>query len=123
MSFKFSERSKKELATCHYDLQRLAEALILKVDFAVLKGERGEAEQNKAFAEGFSKLRYPLSKHNRKPSLAFDLAPTPIDWKNTQRFIDFGEIVMDTAKELDIKIRWGREFKFKDLPHFEMITE
>lgn len=54
MSFKFSERSKKELATCHYDLQRLAEALILKVDFAVLKGERGEAEQNKAFDEGFS---------------------------------------------------------------------
>lgn len=120
---KFSERSLKELATCHPDLQRLANALIEEVDFAVLKGERGEAEQNKAFDDGFSQLRFPHSKHNRKPSHAFDLSPTPIDWKNTQKFIDFGEIVMAKAKELGIKLRWGREFKFKDLPHYELIDD
>lgn len=120
--FKLSERSKRELATCHHDLQRIGEALILKVDFTVIKGRRGKEEQNKAFAEGKSKLKYPFSKHNPDPSLAFDLAPNPIDWNDTDKFIIFGELVMKTADELGIRLKWGRDFSFKDLVHFEMIT-
>ncbi len=70
----------KHLTTCHSDLQRLAHVVILEYDFKVLEGFRDEETQNLAFDNGLSKLQWPNSKHNAKPSEAIHMVPYPIDW-------------------------------------------
>lgn len=117
----FGKMSLERLATCDERLQRVARAAIARTDFSVACGHRGEQEQNEAYARGFSKLKFPQSKHNIKPSKAMDLVPWPVDWKNIDRFKDLAAIVKQEAAKLDVKIRWGGDWaKFRDYPHFEL---
>lgn len=116
----FGKKSLERLSTCHEDLQRIAHELIKEMDVTVLCGHRNEADQNAAFINGHSKLRYPNSKHNVLPARAMDLAPYPIDWKDISRFMDMCKRVEAIAKRLGIKIRLGRDFSFKDYPHIEL---
>ena len=41
----------------------------------IVCGHRNKEDQNKAFAEGKSKLKWPKGKHNKLPSQAVDAAP------------------------------------------------
>lgn len=117
----FGKMSLERLATCDERLQRVAHAAIARTDFSVACGYRGEQEQNEAYARGFSKLKFPQSKHNIKPSKAMDLVPWPVDWKNIDRFKDLAAIVKQEAAKLDVKVRWGGDWaKFRDYPHFEL---
>ena len=131
--YKFSQKSKTNLATCHPLLQLIFNEVINHVDCTVLEGHRGEKEQNEAFNKGFSKVKYPNSKHNQSPSMAADVVPFPIDWKDTQRFILFIGIVLGISKmllngtnyELVSGIDWDndlniKEHSFLDYPHFEL---
>ena len=77
-------------------------------------------EQEAAFQAGTSPLHYPHSKHNRSPSLAVDVAPSPLNWENLKAFDKFAEVVFATAKELGIKVVWGKTFKNVDRPHWEL---
>lgn len=118
---KFSKTSLKKLETCHEDLQRLCHKVIKVYDFSVLCGHRTREEQNKAYYEGFTLVNWPDSKHNKYPSLAVDIAPYPIDWNDKQRFIDLSKIMINTANNLNIKIKWGGHFrKLVDMPHYEL---
>ena len=126
---KFSMTSIKRLATCDARLQQIANAAIVKYDFTVLCGHRGEEDQNDAFERGTSKLKFPNSKHNKWPSRAMDLAPFPIDWDDIGRFKELAKIVLEEAKRIGVKVRWGadwdrdgdwRDEKFRDWPHFEL---
>lgn len=122
--YKFSDKSLKKLETCHDDLQRLMMMVMRKniMDFTILEGYRGEEEQNRLKKEGKSNARYGQSKHNLNPSHAVDIAPYPIDWQDTERFALLAGIILSTAKDLGINIRWGGDFKsIKDMPHFELI--
>jgi peptidoglycan L-alanyl-D-glutamate endopeptidase CwlK len=119
--------SKVKLATCHPDLRRLVEAVVAGVDagdlatagitdLTVLCGYRGQVEQDQAYKDGASKLRYPNSRHNLVPAMAVDLAPFPLDWKNREAFLVLRGYVLAKAATLGVKIRtisW-------DLPHFEL---
>lgn len=117
----FSKRSLDNLAQCHPDLQKVAKEAIRHFDFVITTGHRNKADQNKAFASGHSKLQYPHSKHNKKPSLAFDAAPYPIDWEDIARFDEMGKVMKAAAKTVGVKITWGGSWKsFKDRPHFEV---
>ena len=116
MSYKLSERSLNNLAECHPDLQKIAHEAIKEFDFVVIEGYRGEKEQNEAFAKGFSKLRYPKSKHNKRPSLAFDACPNPIDWQARAKFLEMRKVFQRVADRLGIKVR----FISWDLPHIEL---
>lgn len=133
---KFSEKSLKQLATCHQDLQVLFHEVIKFHDCTVTEGFRNEAAQNKAFAEGKSKLKWPNGKHNRYPSMAVDVYPYPIDMDDVNRFYCFAGRVLGIADILRIegkmqhKLRWGgdwdsdndlKENNFNDLVHFELI--
>jgi peptidoglycan L-alanyl-D-glutamate endopeptidase CwlK len=113
---KFSERSLKNLAECHPDLQRIAHEAIKEFDFVVIEGHRGQKEQNEAFARGTSQLRWPRSKHNKSPSLAFDACPYPIDWQARARFLEMRRVVQRVAARLGIGVR----FISWDLPHLEL---
>jgi peptidoglycan L-alanyl-D-glutamate endopeptidase CwlK len=111
-----SKRSLNNLSQCHPDLQKIAHEAIKEFDFVVICGHRGEKAQNEAFAKGTSKVRWPNSKHNKTPSLAFDACPYPIDWEARARFLQMREVLRASAKKLGIKVR----FISWDLPHIEL---
>ena len=71
----FSKTSLKRLETCHTHLQLIANEAIKYTDFSIVTGERTKEEQDDLFYRGFSKVKYPNSKHNTSPSLAVDIAP------------------------------------------------
>ena len=123
----FSIKSRNNLKQCHIDLQVVFTEVVKIVDCSVICGYRGEKDQNEAFDKGFSKLRFPKSKHNKIPSQAVDAVPYPVDWKDKQRIIDFGAFVMDRADKLwkegkiTHRVQWGGNWvTFPDLPHYQI---
>ena len=125
----FGKSSQDKLATCDPRLQKVFNEVIKYFDCIVIEGHRGEEAQNKAFAEGKSKLKYPQGKHNKTPSLAADVLPYPIDWNDTNRMRYFAGFVVGIAATMGIKLRWGGDWNqntelkdnsFNDLPHFEI---
>ena len=138
----FGKKSRSELETAHPDLQALFNKVVDQYDCSVLQGHRTRQEQDAAFANGNSTLRWPKSKHNTKPSMAVDVVPYPIDWGNTgtkteqkkaiNRFYHFAGYVLATADSMNIKVRWGGDWdgdkmftdqKFDDLPHWELLDD
>lgn len=141
--FSYGESSQAQLATCDTRLQAIAAAVIHIMDVKVLEGHRDEEKQNKAYAEGKSKVKWPNGEHNSLPSKAFDLAPYPVIWptpemkkhnfekyvKAVARFYLMAGVVMACAWFLKVKIRWGGDWdgdwdlfdqKFDDIGHFEL---
>lgn len=121
MKAKLGKVSAERLATCHEDLQRLVREVYdtAPFDIVVLCGHRDEKAQELAFNTGMSKLHWPHSRHNSTPSLAVDLAPYPVDWKDRAAFAELRHHVLFTATKLGIPIRviiW-------DLPHYELIKQ
>jgi peptidoglycan LD-endopeptidase CwlK len=117
----FSKRSLDNLAQCHPDLQKVAKECIKHFDFTVICGHRGKAAQDKAFADKKSKVKWPDSKHNKKPSLAFDATPVPLDWNNKASFHTMARHMKQAAEKVGVSIKWGGDFKnFFDGPHFEI---
>ena len=128
----FSKQSESKLLTCHADLQTIFRTVIQRFDFTVICGFRTFEQQADIFATGFSKKEAGKSKHNLSPSLAVDVAPFPIDWKNEKAFYYLAGAVMLVAWELDIPIRWGGDWNmndnlndqnFFDIGHFELIRK
>lgn len=133
---KFSNASKAQLGTAHPELELLFNTIIEFVDCQVLEGYRNQADQEKDFNAGNSKLHYPFGRHNKIPSMAVDVAPYPVDWNNISRFYWFAGIVMGTAKMLKAQgkmkydIRYGGDWNrnyditdekgLRDLVHFEL---
>lgn len=125
----FSQRSLANLSQAHPDLQVLFHRVIEVFDCAVICGYRGPEEQEAAFNAGTSKAHFGQSKHNQMPSLAVDVVPCPIDWKDTDRMHYFAGVVMGIALQLGLRVRWGGDWngntilsdqKLHDLPHFEL---
>ena len=138
-TYSFGKTSKERLETCHSDLGTLFNYVVRKYDCSILQGYRSRAEQNSYFKSGQSKLKWPKSKHNSKPSRAVDVAPYPIDWgesgtqeqrrKAIARFYHFAGYVLAMAEVLNIEVRWGGDWdsdkdfadqNFDDLVHWEL---
>jgi len=132
---KFSQTSKERLKSCNPELQILFNYVIKYFDCSILCGERNKKAQNKAFADGFSTVQYPHSKHNKSPSDAVDVVPYPISWDDTDRmryFIGFVKGVAKILKEYGLMekeiitgIDWDNDQdlndqRFLDFPHFEV---
>ena len=126
---RFGTRSKANLSSCHTDLQKVFNKVIERVDCSVLCGHRGKEDQDKAFDEGRSKVKYPNGRHNAKPSNAVDVTPYPVNWKDRERQTLFAGYVLGIAEGMGIKLRWGGDWdqdfqvadnKFDDFPHFEI---
>jgi peptidoglycan L-alanyl-D-glutamate endopeptidase CwlK len=99
-------------------------------DCTVICGHRNEEDQQKVFAQGYSKVQYPNSKHNSLPSKAIDIMPYPLSLgKNKNYYYFMAGTVKAIATQMNIKIRWGGDWNsnnifedntFEDLVHFEI---
>lgn len=125
----FSNASKEQLATLDPRLAIVLLEAIKVIDFKIIEGHRGKTAQDKAFQEGKSKVRWPNGKHNRRPSLAVDIAPWPIDWKDTERFVLFCGVIIGIGAMMGVKLRWGGDWdsdwqvkdeRFRDYGHLEL---
>ena len=94
----------------------------------VICGYRSNEDQKIAFESGNSKLPPGKSKHNLKPSQAIDCVPDPdqnpktISWDDLKEFEIMCHVFESMADDMGIKIRLGRDFKFKDFPHIELVN-
>jgi len=127
---KFGRKSKEILSTCDERLQEILNEVIKYYDFSVLSGYRNANEQNEIFRKGYSKKQYPDSKHNSSPSIAVDVAPYPINWKDTRRFDILAGYIMMCAESREINLRWGGDWDmdkdvldqtFNDIGHMELL--
>lgn len=128
----FGEQSMARLRTAHPMLRALFCEVVKHFDCTILCGVRDQAEQDRLFEEGKSRVLFPNSSHNSNPSMAVDVAPWPVDWTDTERFIYFGGYVKGVAMRMGVPIRWGgdwdgdfqvRDNRFNDLVHFELLKD
>lgn len=127
---KFSDASIQKLETCHSKLYEIFNEVIKHFDCTVLSGYREKKDQDQLFTDGKSKLRFPKSAHNVLPSMAVDVAPYPISWDDTKRFVLFAGFVLGIARARGVILRWGGDWDmdmqlkdnvFNDLVHFELV--
>lgn len=115
----FGDKSNKKLETCHPKLQKIMREVIKNLDFSIIWGYRDKQLQN-TFHKNGTGLPWPKSRHNRKPSLALDIAPFPIDWLDDQRFVILAGKVLEEGTKQGVKLVWGGLWLRKDLGHFEL---
>lgn len=126
---KLSHASQEKLNSVRLDLRKVALKAFetMPFDIMVLEGARTKERQDELFAKGATKVR--ISRH--MSGNAIDIAPYPIDWNDTDRFVVMAKHMFNAAKELGIKIRWGGNWSstdeeqeppssFVDMPHFEL---
>lgn len=118
----FGRKSREVLHTCDERLQNILNEAIKHYDFSVVHGYRNMEEQNTLFNQGFSKLRWPLSKHNSYPSRAVDIVPFPGGWENPNAFFDrMATFVLAEASRQGVRLEWGGHWRsFPDYAHFEL---
>ena len=127
----FSKASAARLATCHPDLQKIFNDIIITHDCIIICGARTLEEQQEAFKGGFSRLdgikkksKHQISKE-QPLSLAVDVLPRgkkhPIDWDDKEGNTKFAMAVKAVAAHYGIKIVWGGDWKsFSDRPHYQL---
>ena len=138
MSISYGAASRKNIEELDGRLQRVlyryADWTPPELDLSIICGHRGEAEQTKAFQTKKSKTPWPKSKHNRKPSGAFDFMPYPFPsaehWKDAIRFGRIAGGILLVASIERVPVRWGGDWDqdgqsidegFLDLGHVELI--
>lgn len=147
-TFTFGKKSKKQLNTCHKDLQLIMnESLkVSEVDFAANEGHRSDKLQLKYFLQGYSKLdprdpeKKKKAKHLKDPSQAVDIKVyvkgRPDLVYDKKHLCYLAGIIMTTAKRLlaekkiTHKLRWGGNWDkdgiilydhtLQDYPHYEI---
>ena len=131
----FSDKEKEKLELVNPRLVSVVNEAAKEIDIFVVCGHRDQHDQDLAFAQGFSKVKFPNSKHNKSnypnaKSDAVDLCPYPIDWNDHNKFYAIYRAMMNASQKLGIKVRAGADFnqdgnltndKFIDLPHFELV--
>lgn len=133
----FGTRSRMNLEGVDPRLVRLFEEVVKGFDCTVLSGVRTAKEQADLYASGRTKPGPILTqkdgvhkRSNHQGGKAVDVAPWPIDWKDSKRFYHFAGYVRGVAGQMGIDARWGGDWdsdtelhdqSFYDLPHFEVV--
>lgn len=137
--FRYSEKSTERIRELHKDLQIILGEAIKHIDITVVQGFRDEMAQNTAFNCGYSKVKWPNSKHNKMPSHAVDIIPLKYpangSFKDWAKFAYMIGIVKGISEEMykngtiKHKLRFGLDFNrdgilfndsFIDAPHIEL---
>ena len=121
-NFKLSQRSLDRLKGVHSDLVKVVKRAIeiSEYDFMVVEGLRTKETQAEYVKKGVSQTMN--SRHII--GQAVDLAPLEngvIDWNNKKgQFDAVAKAMKQAAKELNVKITWGGDWKMLDKPHFQI---
>lgn len=103
--------------------------------FFVVSVYRDEETQNEAYRRGRSGVKFPNSRHNKKPCPCADLCPWDVDkgepaWSDRFGYYQIMITMLQVALEKQIPLRhWPLEFRdrnrnlVKDLPHVEIDVE
>jgi len=127
--YKFGKKSKQRLKGVDAKLVNVLNELIKIMDVTIIEGVRSKEKQQEYFKNGKSKIDGVTKKGMHQLGKAVDLAPYPVDWKNTKRFYYMGGMLRGIAKQLNIKVRWGGDWDsdgkikdqtFNDLVHIEI---
>ena len=131
----WSSKSKKVYDTLDPRLQTLVTRIRDEVvDISLVYGYRDREAQNALYENDLSTLKYPDSKHNKKPSLAVDLQPYPFPSYEPKLWGALGYIAgraYQIAEQEGFEIRWGGDWdsdgdltdqNFDDLFHIELVT-
>lgn len=127
----FGTASKGRLGTIDEDLQEVLIEAIKHFDFTIVWGHRDMDAQNRAVADGKSRNRWPTSKHNAYPAIAFDIVPYPEQYAASyEKFYEMATYIFAAAAALEVPIQWGGHWKNytgrgendRDWAHFEKIT-
>lgn len=140
--FTLSKKSMDKLKGVHPDMVKVVERAIqlTKQDFMVLEGVRTPERQKELFAQGRTKpgpkVTWTLTSNHFKQKdgygHAVDLVPFPVDWNDLKKFDAMSQAMFAAAKELGIKIRWGKDWDMdgksgekgeSDSPHYELVGE
>lgn len=139
--YPYGPSSQRHFDTLHFDWKIILRTLQDRVDHTVVFGHRSKADQDHAFEQGLSKLRWPDSKHNSLPSMAVDVAPyfaeiRGIDWEDTHAVCTLWGRIIEISERLiregtiTHRVRWGgdwdgdgrtRDQSFMDFVHGELI--
>ena len=115
----FGKKSLELLKTIDPRLQKILNAAIKEFDFTITEGIRTKERQADLVKNGLSLTMN--SKHCHEPSLAVDIVPYPVDYKDTARFKKMAEVIKRIAAEQNTLIVWGGDWKtLVDMPHFEL---
>ena len=111
----FSQRSQDKLNTCDKRIQDIMNEVIQHLDITIVSGMRGAVEQDSLYEKGFSKVKFPNSKHNHNPSLAVDVCiynkeKPHIRWDDKNQFCYMVGYIKSVADRLGIKIRMGADW-------------
>lgn len=120
MAYSFSKRSETNLVGVHRDLVKVVRRAleISPLDFTVIEGLRKKSRQAELVKSGASQTMN--SRH--LTGHAVDIAPFidgSISWA-WPPFYQLETAMKQAAKELDIPIEWGGDWKMKDGPHWQL---
>lgn len=129
-------RSEKNLVGVDEQLAKVVRAVADKYDILVIEGVRTKERQADLYSQGRTKpgkiITWTMqSKHlDGKAVDVVMLKNGTIDWNDSKSFEELGKIMVDTAKQLGVKLRWGydwdgdgvlKEKGETDGPHFELV--
>lgn len=139
--FVFGKRSQGHIDQLPTDLQLLLQVCIRTspIDFSITDSYRNKTVQNAAFEANASQVKWPDSKHNTNPSLAFHADPAPIKYPSNMptekearkayaRYHILATHIRAEAVRLKIPLVWGGDWKgswdlfrngLDDLAHYE----
>jgi peptidoglycan L-alanyl-D-glutamate endopeptidase CwlK len=131
---RYSNTSQYNLSTCDSKLRLVfREVLRQGYDHSIICGERSKELQDKAYEGGFSQVKWPDSKHNLTEkekeanikSQAVDVMPyfkeePHIRWDDEVATARFAGYVLGVASSMGIYLEWGGDWKFKDMPHYQL---
>ena len=119
--FKFSQRSIKNLEGVNYKLRMVVErALSLsEVDFGITEGVRSLERQKELVASGKSQtMRSYHLRGNAVDVVAYVNGKVSWEWPLYEKI---SKAFKEAAKELEVKITWGGDWKtFKDGVHYQI---
>ena len=122
---RFNQRSSDRLSTCDQRIIAWCNFIVIERDCTIIEGHRSEIFQNIAFQNKKSRLPWPLSRHNKYPSMAVDIAPWDasdpgIKWNDLDLWEDFALYGQWASEKLGIKILNGGLSWGWDWPHHQL---
>lgn len=116
MTYKLGSKSKAKLMGVHPELVGVVELAITltEQDFSVIEGLRSKRRQQQLYYKGATQTMH--SRH--LTGHAVDLAPYPLSW-DWPLFYPIADAMIEAAKELDVKLRWGGNWRVRDVRNWE----